>query len=221
MCALEESTQRRVGQSPSDEQGVNDDSDAMYSFTEAPSYCVSSSPLVSAAVSAQMEYLCHQLPATAKSARDDVADARRQANKLAFSILWSRIAATGLSIQGRNLQQDRLTSEDLLYAVGTFLVTFSFSVGRLFTIRNPNLECRASDAFQILDEFSYLKSECVVRELPASVRNYEASKFGFRIRKALGCILGESGAGPRRLSLVTNAVVAGMQRTSAIGRYGL
>lgn len=48
------------------------------------------------------------------------------------------------------------------------------------SIRNPNLECRASDAFQILDEFSYLKSECVVRELPASVRNYEASKFGFR-----------------------------------------
>ena len=42
-----------------------------------------------------------QLPATAKSARDDVADARRQANRLAFSILWSRIASTGLAIQGR------------------------------------------------------------------------------------------------------------------------
>ena len=33
----------------------------------------------------------------------------------------------------QNLQQDRLTSEDLFYALGTFLVTFSFSVGRLFT----------------------------------------------------------------------------------------
>ena len=42
-----------------------------------------------------------QLPATAKSARDDVADARRQANRLAFNILWSRIASTGLAIQGR------------------------------------------------------------------------------------------------------------------------
>ena len=32
---------------------------------------------------------------------EDVAEARRQANKLAFSILWSRIASTGLGIQGR------------------------------------------------------------------------------------------------------------------------
>ena len=49
------------------------------------------------------------------------------------------------------------------------------------SIKNPNLECRASDAFPILDEFSHLKSGCVGgRDLPDSVRSYEASKFGFR-----------------------------------------
>ena len=43
----------------------------------------------------------------------------------------------------------------------------------------------ASDAFAILDEFSYLKSGCGdARELPDSVRSYEASKFGFRCKRA-------------------------------------